>query len=156
MREPTSSCKSRKDLEARLQQLLQTHSYSPFYLLSLDTLKQTGFWLWTTRDLQSIKAQPIPFFTTSSLHPDIILPFRQETAHATISNQGLSAQTLKDLHLSTGIPASEKTIKMSRHDARTVSYTHICVTQDLATLRYAERDTDLDFKKPVSIELPLS
>lgn len=150
-----ASCKSRIELEARLQQLLQAHSYSPFYLLSLDALKQFGFWLWTSRDLQSVKVPSIPFFGSSSLHSETILNFRQETAQAAITTHGLSPQTLKNLNLATGIPASEKTIKMSRHDARTVSFTHISITQNLATLHYAERDSDLEFKNAVSTELPL-
>jgi len=151
-----ASCQRRQDLEAKLQQLLQTHTYSPFYLLALDAHQQVSFWLWNSRNLQSIQAPALPFFTTSSQHPETVLNFRKNTATVAIEQNGLNPETLKNLHMATGIPASEKTIKMSRQDARTVSFTQITVQPNLATMHYAEREEDLDFQKTTTTRLPLS
>lgn len=146
--------KSLESLEKQLHSQVTNASYSPFYLLALDKESEPKFWLWDSTKLQHLHLPELPFWTTTSVNPGQVLPYRQQLAQQSISKHGLNPESLNDLHLAKGIPATDKTIKMSRDDAQTVSFTHIQVQSQKTIMHYAQRDSE-DFAEPVSNEMLL-
>ena len=135
-------CESIASLEKQLQQQVADVPYSAFYFLAVDRENPMKMWLWDTSNLRQLDLPELPFWTTTSVNPDHVLPYRQKLARESLSNNGLNPESLKALHLSTGISASAQTIKMSRDDAQTVSFTHIQVQTQTSTMHYAARDSE--------------
>jgi hypothetical protein len=145
-------CDNIESLEKELQSQVAENPYSAFYLFGLEINSEAKLWLWDTSILQQLDLPEFPFWTTTSVNPDQVLPYRQQLAQESISRNGLNAKTLQALHLAKGTLSTERTIKMSRTDAQTVSYTHIQVQTQTTTIHYAQRHGD-EFSEKVSTQL---
>ena len=150
-----AGCKSIESLEKQLHSQVTENPYSAFYLLGLEKVSEAKLWLWDTSNIQQLDLPELPFWTTTSVNPNQVLPYRQKLIQESISQKGLNAETLHSLHLAKGIPATEHTIKMSRDDAQTVSFTHIQVHPQTTSMHYAQRHGDA-FSEKVSTQLQLS
>ena len=144
-----------ESLENQLKEQVDGSSYSAFYILAIEREASIKMWLWDTSNLKQLDLPELPFWTTTSVNPHQVLAHRQHLANESISKNGLNAETLKALHLAKGIPGSDRTIKMSRDDAQTVSFTHIQVKSQTTTMHYAQRHGE-DFAEKVSTQLQLS
>ena len=149
-----AECKNIKSLEKQLNSQVSEASYAPFYLLALEKESEPKFWLWYLTKLQELHLPELPFWSTTSVNPDQVLPYRKQLVKESISKHGLNCDGLKALHLSIGIPSTEKTIKMSRNDAKTLSFTHIQVQSQNTTMHYATMDSE-DFSEAVTNQIPL-
>ena len=134
-----AQCESIESLEKELQSQISGTPYSAFYFLAIEREVSMKMWRWDTTNLRQLVLPELPFWTTTSVNPEQVLPFRQKLAQDKISKNGLNPESLKALHLAKGIPSSAKTIKMSRDDAHTVSFTHIQVYAKMTNMQYASR-----------------
>lgn len=144
-----TTCPSLEYLENQLAQSLSSQSFAPFHLLALDTWANTTFHLWNGKQLKLHPLPQAPFFSTTSHSPKTVLPARLNQFQATTP----TTASLRQLHLSPGQPADATTIKMSRDDAKTVSFTQVTVTPDCTQMHYAPRPSDGDFAPIKTLEL---
>lgn len=131
-------------------------SYAPFYLLILDLEGNRDFSLWNGYHLSQPGFPRTPFHSTSSYESRKVLLSRRKHAREAIKQNGYTPDTLRQLHLAPGQPADASTIKMSREDAKTVSFTQVTVTQSGTQMHYAPRPDDQDFQNSQSWSLGFS
>jgi len=133
--------------EAELSIRLGRDTYPPCYLFALDRQHTTGLWLWTGA---SLKTRPIPalnFFTTSGLQPDAVRARREQAFKQTLGKPPHAPAALEAFHLDAGSQLTAFDIRMSRPDARSVSYTRVRLRENSGTMDYAPRSGDEVFPK---------
>lgn len=124
------------------------HAYPPCYLFAISPDGVVGLWLWNAR---ALAAQPVPdlqFFTTSSFRPTEVGAYRTEHFKNQVGQPPHSPEALENFHRNEESRLSAFDVRMSRPDACSVSFTHICCRHDGRTMHYAPRDGDAAFSLP--------
>lgn len=112
--------------------------YGPFILVALDSGARARSWTWDGKALQLTTLDPgaLPL-TTSSFDPVNVRAHRRNTYERLRATWGgVSHEMLLAFHQQHDPAAGAQSVCMAREDARTVSFSHISVTDTLVTFRY--------------------
>lgn len=129
------------ELSIRLQQ----SAYPPCYLFALDRQHATGIWLWTGERLETLPIPALNFFTTSGFQPDDVRARREQAFKQTLGEPPHDPDALEAFHRDAKSHLTAFDIRMSRSDARSVSYTRVRLRGDCGTMDYASRSGDDSF-----------
>lgn len=144
---------SSNDIERRLKALTSAQVYRPCLILSLSLTEKVHLWRWDGVRLESRLPMSRDMITTSSFETERILAARYSAYEQLPTRDG---DALRAFHRADGIDADASTIRMSRPDARSVSFTHITVDSRLAFVDYAARTKDGPFAQTLDgLTLPL-
>ena len=139
--------------QAELSIRLGQNAYPPCYLFALDHQHTTGLWIWTGERLEPLPMPTLNFFTTSSFQSDEVRARREQAFKKTLGEPPHTPDALEAFHLDAKSHLSAFDIRMSRPDARSVSYTRVRLRKDVGTMRYAPRNRDDLFEPPLETGL---
>jgi hypothetical protein len=143
-----ADCKSTDEVSQNLRHLFSAKPYRSCLILTL-THKSTSIHCWNGQQLTQLPNPSRNMLTTSSFKTDEVLASREKEFDI-LPNK--TPSTLQHFHLSENSNPTACTVRMSRPDAHSVSYTHIKVA-DQITMAYAPRNQDAHFASPSITEL---
>jgi hypothetical protein len=142
-----------EDFEIALQKEIQKFTYAPCFLCAFDNFGQQLIRLWDGCRLQAYAPRIPGFLSTSSFRSKEVVACREEAFIQSLGAPPFDPETMEAFHAGHYRPADAFNVCMSRADAKTVSVTHIRMTEDRKTLRYAPRNQDGAFALWTSFHL---
>jgi len=141
------------EFETALRSELLKSLYAPCFLCAFDLGGRQMIRLWDGRELVSVVPRIPGFLTTSSVRSKEVVSHREEAFMQALGAPPYDPDAMETLHAGLERPADAFNVRMSRLDAKTVSRTHIRMTEDHKTLRYAPLDQDGAFAPWTSFHL---
>lgn len=148
-----SHCADADAFQAELSIRLHQNAYPPCYLFALDRQHTTGLWLWTGERLETLPAPSMNFFTTSGFRSAEVRARREQAFEQTLGKPPHAPDALEAFHLDAKSHLTAFDIRMSRPDARSVSYTRVRLREDYGSMNYAPRSGDDTFGTSLAITL---
>jgi len=141
-----ADARSAADIDTILKGAVAADLYRPCFILSLTLEEEAHLWCWDGKSLTTDLRLTRPMLTTSSFDTENILASRA-AAFKKLSSRDLD--DLRAFHRADGMDADASTVRMSRPDARSVSFTHVSVNSQLACVDYAARLGEGPFAQPL-------
>ncbi len=148
-----SNCPDTDAFQAGLTIRLHQNAYPPCYLFALDRQHTTGLWLWTGERLETQPTPALNFFTTSGFRSTEVRGRREQAFKQTLGEPPHAPDALEAFHRDAESQLTAFDIRMSRPDARSVSYTRVRLREDYGTMNYAPRSGDDPFGTPFATTL---
>jgi len=148
-----SNARSTAEFETTLRSELLKSLYAPCFLCAFDLGDRQLIRLWDGRELVSVAPRIPGFLTTSSVRSKEVVAHREAALMQALGAPPYDPDAMETFHTGLERPADTFNVRMSRPDAKTVSQTHIRMTEGRQTVRYAPRDRDAAFAPWTSFHL---
>ena len=129
--------------EAEIRETLQLDNYPACYLFAIARKSAPGGWLWTGQELEALSLPAPQFFTTSGFQPAAVRSAREQAFRHTLGDPPHRSAALEAFHLDAESKQTAYDIRMSRPDARTVSYTRVSVQDSTLKMHYLSCPEDV-------------
>jgi hypothetical protein len=138
----------------RRLQLGEMQVYAPFTLGLLERGSEAIACAWDGATLECDHSFALPLSSSSFRTEEVIENRRGVYERMTEAGSAVSVHTLRSFHRSHDPERGAYSVCMHREDARTVSFAHVCVREDEATLDYAPGSpcsTEIDYRRELRL-----